>query len=83
MWLDSYQPHIRDGQKLQTEAHVYYWLTRYAITAVHMIDFQRTEMRFQGGQLCVPSAYTDCGGSGFLTTPWMQEELNFTYPCNF
>ena len=83
MWLDSYQPHIRDGQKLQTEAHVYYWLTRYAITNVHMIDFQRTEMRFQGGQLCVPSAYTDCGGSGFLTTPWMQEELNFTYPCNF
>eukprot|EP01036_Dinobryon_divergens_P036492 gene36492-47525_t len=81
MYLDSYEPDTPDGQKLQTEAHTYYWLTRYAVSAVHVVDFQRTEMRFTDGQLCVTSGYVDCGAAGFLDTPWMQE-LNFTYPCS-
>jgi hypothetical protein len=81
MYLDSYEPDIPDGQKLQTEAHTYYWLTRYALSDVHLVDFQRTEMRFTDGQLCVSSGYVDCGAAGFLDTPWMQE-LNFTYPCS-
>lgn len=81
VYLDSYKPDIPDGQKLQTEAHAYYWLTRYAVSEVHVVDFQRTEMRFVGGQLCVVSGYDICGAAGFLDTPWMQE-LNFTHPCS-
>jgi hypothetical protein len=81
IYLDSYRSHVPDGFKLHTEAHAYYWLTRYAVSAVHVVDFHRTEMRFSDGQLCVTSGYVDCGAAGFLDTPWMQE-LNFTDPCS-
>eukprot|EP01036_Dinobryon_divergens_P030123 gene30123-39318_t len=81
IYLDSYRPNIADGYKLHTEAQAYYWLTRYAKSNVHVVDFHRTEMRFSDGQLCVTRAYMTCGAAGFLDTPWMQE-LNFTYPCS-
>ena len=50
-------------------------------TDIVMFDFSRTEMRFKDGRLCVVTGKCNCGTAGFLDTPWMKQDLNFSYPC--